>query len=476
MTYHYASGIDKEAVSKLTVGGAGGADYARYTYYQDGGMKRRTYPGAGPGGADVAWDFLYDSDDQLKRVVKKHVTGAVETTVAIEDYLYHHDGARAVIVKRDAAGVSQEVRRFIGDQEAVLSPAGAVLETLAHVTMGTVLARVKDRVSYEHQFHGLGGSTLAAVATDGTVNTAFTYGPYGEVIEASGGQVASHRRRMNDKFQDDISGLGYYGVRYYDQVLLGWTQGDPLYRYRPEAGWDEPRRGQLYGFVMQNPLRYVDPDGTDSVTAIVTYRSNVSQRSSLKPYADMTMQAIRGLKKSPVSRLFQKISPAGATLRVGKIRQGGKVASGPIDLNFSIVDLSDKASVARAKKIVGFRQVIDAMATGPNQLDRASTLRGDQYTVVAVDRIALELQHLDLKDPKQREKALKYILDLVSHEPGHSYGAGHCVGSCLADDARPFQDIMGPVPDDPYEVREYKDSISSIEAYLSHRLTSQVKK
>ncbi len=269
VTYEYASGVDKEAVSALKVGTA---DFARYDYYQDGGMKRRVYPGTGPGGTDEVWDYLYDSDDQLKRVIKKHRTGsggsAVETTVAIEDYLYHHDGARAVVVKRDPAGVSQEVRRFLRGLETKLSPAGVVQETLAHVSMGTVLARVKDRLTYEHQFHGLGGSTLAAVTPAGGVTSAFTYGPYGEVLEASGSDVVGHRRRMNDKYQDAMSGLGYYGVRYYDQVLMGWTQGDPLYRYRPEAGWDEPRRGQLYAFVGNNPLRYMDPDGRDKYEGV----------------------------------------------------------------------------------------------------------------------------------------------------------------------------------------------------------------
>ncbi len=255
VTYEYNSGVDREAVSALK---SGGTNWATYTYYQDGGLKTRTYPATGE-----TWTFLYDGDDQLKRVVKS--VGASVT--AKEDYLYTYDGARTVVVKRNASDAATEVRRFVGDQEAKFSPAGAVLETFAHVTMGTVLARVKDRTTYEHQFHGLGGSTLVAVATGGAVNTAFTYGPYGEVVEATGADTVGHRRRMNDKYQDEVSGLGYYGVRYYDQVLMGWTQGDPLYRYRPEAGWSEPRRGQLYAFNLRNPVRYVDPDGRNAGAA-----------------------------------------------------------------------------------------------------------------------------------------------------------------------------------------------------------------
>ena len=86
----------------------------------------------------------------------------------------------------------------------------------------------------EFQFHGLASNTLAAVDRDtGTVNASFTYAPFGEVIEATdagGAQsgVAAHRRRMNDKFIDEVSDLAYYGYRYYDKTAMQWTQGDPL--------------------------------------------------------------------------------------------------------------------------------------------------------------------------------------------------------------------------------------------------------
>ncbi|MCL4229030.1 MAG: hypothetical protein KJZ91_31575, partial [Myxococcales bacterium] len=56
----------------------------------------------------------------------------------------------------------------------------------------------------------------------------------------------------------------YYGVRYYDNLLLGWTQADPMYRFVPDAAWDEPRRGLLYAFSLHSPLRYIDPDGLDA--------------------------------------------------------------------------------------------------------------------------------------------------------------------------------------------------------------------
>jgi len=43
--------------------------------------------------------------------------------------------------------------------------------------------------------------------------------------------------------------------------MLGWTQGDPLFRFQPDRAWVEPRKGNLYQYVLANPVRYTDPDG-----------------------------------------------------------------------------------------------------------------------------------------------------------------------------------------------------------------------
>ena len=63
----------------------------------------------------------------------------------------------------------------------------------------------------EYQFHGLANHTLAALNPSGTLNAAFSYSPFGEVLETvdAGGAsgTAAHRRRFNDKHQDGLSDL-----------------------------------------------------------------------------------------------------------------------------------------------------------------------------------------------------------------------------------------------------------------------------
>ena len=70
---------------------------------------------------------------------------------------------------------------------------------------------------------------------------------------------------MNDKYVDEISDLAYYGARYYDRTSMTWTQADPLYRFAPDLSLTQPRRQMLYTMSLNNPLRYLDPDGLDGV-------------------------------------------------------------------------------------------------------------------------------------------------------------------------------------------------------------------
>jgi len=139
-------------------------------------------------------------------------------------------------------------------------------------------------------FDGLGNNTLAAVNGEtGTVNASFNYAPFGEVIEATDGGgstagVAVHQRRFNDKYQDAISGLTYYGFRYYDKLSMSWTQSDPLYRFVPDAAWLQPRKAGLYVANLNNPLRYIDPDGRDPKAAAAAARFGMGLVANAPPH------------------------------------------------------------------------------------------------------------------------------------------------------------------------------------------------
>ncbi|MGJ0492828.1 toxin TcdB middle/N-terminal domain-containing protein [Methylobacter sp.] len=252
VSYVYG-GTDPEQVTALT-NVSDGQTYARYTYDAAGNQITRTYPAT-----NESWDYVYDGKDQLRRATKK-LNGVVQGS---EEYWYDHDGQRIAIVKRNAAGAKTELIWLIGGTEAHYDGAGTITHIYSHLSMGTPVARV-DRTgnattALEYQFHGLASNVLAAVDQDGTISGSFSYAPFGELVEATGS--ATHKRRLNDKYQDELTDLGYYGVRFYDKTLIAWSQGDPLYRFAPDSAWITPRRALLYTFDINNPLRYVDPDG-----------------------------------------------------------------------------------------------------------------------------------------------------------------------------------------------------------------------
>jgi len=155
--------------------------------------------------------YIYDGKDQLRRATKRDSSGNI---LGSEEYWYDGRGTRVTTLKRDSAGNKTELIWWIGDAEAHYDATGTVTHIYTHISLGTAVARV-DRTSntatsLEYQFHGLETSTLAAVDQSGTVNASMSYAPFGEIIEATDGtgiELAEHRRRLNDKFKDEISTL-----------------------------------------------------------------------------------------------------------------------------------------------------------------------------------------------------------------------------------------------------------------------------
>lgn len=83
-------------------------------------------------------------------------------------------------------------------------------------------------VSYD----GNGNVSALVSAADGSESARYEYGPFGEVIRASGPAVGSmvsvNPFRFSTKYQDDETDLLYYGYRYYTSSVGRWLSRDPL--------------------------------------------------------------------------------------------------------------------------------------------------------------------------------------------------------------------------------------------------------
>ena len=101
-------------------------------------------------------------------------------------------------------------------------------------------------------YDGNGNVTALVDATTGTLSAEYDYGPFGEPIRATGSAAAANPFRFSSEYQDQETGLLYYGYRYLNTSTGKWLSRDPL-GVRGDKN--------LYNFVGSNPLNFVDRFG-----------------------------------------------------------------------------------------------------------------------------------------------------------------------------------------------------------------------
>jgi len=90
------------------------------------------------------------------------------------------------------------------------------------------------------------GNVTALVKADGAGLTAqYEYGPFGELLSATGPMAKANPFRFSTKYQDDETDLIYYGYRYYNASTGRWPSRDPF---------GEVGGLNLMGFTDNNPV------------------------------------------------------------------------------------------------------------------------------------------------------------------------------------------------------------------------------
>ncbi|MDD1005144.1 RHS repeat-associated core domain-containing protein [Pseudomonas sp. TNT2022 ID642] len=138
-----------------------------------------------------------------------------------------------------------------------------------------------DQLRYSLEDHL--GSCVMELDQQGDLTSQEGYYPFGETAW----MAARHEVEVRYKFirysgkEMDVSGLYYYGARYYAPWLARWVSADP-------AG--DVDGLNLYGFVGNNPLRFVDLAGTQKAESVIY---NYSQfMNVLSFFADQTLEQL----------------------------------------------------------------------------------------------------------------------------------------------------------------------------------------
>jgi RHS repeat-associated protein len=106
---------------------------------------------------------------------------------------------------------------------------------------------------YYHSDHL--GSTSLITDLDGNVVQHVEYVPFGEVFIEERNNKWNTPYLFNAKELDEETGLYYYGARYYDGRTATWLGVDPM--------WEKYPNSSTYAYCVQNPVKFVDPDGQD---------------------------------------------------------------------------------------------------------------------------------------------------------------------------------------------------------------------
>jgi RHS repeat-associated protein len=240
VTYQYGA-VDPQAVDAL-VDAKTGSLVASMQYDANGNLISRT-------GSGALSSVVSDGDDLIRRASGP---GGTET------YFFGANAERMVAIS------PTEIKVWFGESETHYSLAGVQTLRWYHVAGGEPIARLEktgSSISIELQYADALQNLIMSVTSTSQVSSSFLYGAFGEVVAQTGS--GNHRREFNGKEADATTGLRAYGYRSYDPLLLRWTAADPMYRFAPDAAWAQPQRANLYAFSLNNPVRYVDPDGRD---------------------------------------------------------------------------------------------------------------------------------------------------------------------------------------------------------------------
>jgi RHS repeat-associated protein len=136
--------------------------------------------------------------------------------------------------------------------------------------VGGLLTMVDNGTAYHYFYDANGNVGQLVKASDGTIAAQYQYDPFGKLLYSSGPMANDNPFRFSTKYQDDETGLVYFGFRFYSPQLGRWINRDPI---------SEPGGLNLYAFVGNNPIVQIDRLG------LVTFKqlNEIASAMGLKP-------------------------------------------------------------------------------------------------------------------------------------------------------------------------------------------------
>ena len=162
---------------------------------------------------------------------------------------YVHDGM-VVLQERDGNNLLTVTYTRGRDLSGSLQGAGGI---------GGLLSRTDQTTpTWSHAYYQAdgNGNVTCLINEKQAVVARYVHDPFGNVLSLSGPLAEVNLYRFSSKEAHPVSGLVYYGFRFYDPNLQRWLNRDLL----AEAGGIN-----LYDFVLNEPMQFVDKYGLDVI-------------------------------------------------------------------------------------------------------------------------------------------------------------------------------------------------------------------
>lgn len=156
---------------------------------------------------------------------------------------------------------------------------------------GKRIARRKSDGAIQYYFADHLGTSRIVVNATGTILDDSDFYPFGgeRVITSSSG----NKFKFTGKERDDESGLDFFGARYYASSLGRFMGPDPLGVLKKLH--ENPQDLNLYTYTINNPMRFVDPDGQDWKDVLTGVKEGAVN------FASNTLAGLKEAVKNPES-------------------------------------------------------------------------------------------------------------------------------------------------------------------------------
>jgi RHS repeat-associated protein len=238
---------------------------------------------------DAAGNVTYDGIHTYTYDAENHLTQVDAGATA--SYIYDPSGNR---VRKNSGGSWTEYFYDMsgGNVTAEHNSAGWPVEYV--YVRGQLIAQYRDSTTYSI-FRDHLGSTRLITKLDKTIYDSLDFLPFGEQL--TGDTRTTHK--FTGKERDSESGLDNFGARY-DSSSMGRFMS-------PDSGIfyvGNPQSLNRYAFVMNNPLRFIDPDGNqvmDIGTYVMTQYQQVSPETGTMDWLWAAGMAVggRGVESGP---------------------------------------------------------------------------------------------------------------------------------------------------------------------------------